>query len=540
VTTTAGRTRLARSSAAVAAGTLSSRITGLIRVGALAWAVGGGTLADVYNLANNAPNIVYELIVGGVLAATIVPIFVRKIEDSDERSISAIFTVALTALAIFTFVAMLAAPLIARAFSISASGAERDAQLHVVTVLIICFMPQMIFYGFTALATALLNAHRRFVAAAFAPAINNVVVVAILVLFALRTSKNRASWADATRIRGDLGLTLLLGLGTTAGIVAMALVLVPALRRAGVHLRPVLAWRDEGVRTLLRLSGWTFGYVATNQIAQLLVLIIAKTGSKGDVAAYVYAFTFYVLPYGLLAVTIMTTLTPELARRAAERDRRGLRRDFDLGLRYLIVFVVPASVLFTVLAQPIVGVLNIGKFGAHNAAVTADCLQLFAISLVPFSLYLYSLRLFYAQQNTRGPFFLNAFENLLNIALALILFPTLGVQGLALAWSIAYFVAAALTLASVRYRIGRVPGREVAGATVRALLGAAALAIVAIPLASAIGSATAARAAVASIVAGAAGGLAYLVVLLAMRSEELRAIRNLLQRGRGAVADVSP
>src|SRR3954452_3610574 len=79
VTTTAGRTRLARSSAAVAAGTLSSRVTGLIRVGALAWAVGGGTLADVYNLANTAPNIVYELLVGGVLAATIVPIFVRKI-----------------------------------------------------------------------------------------------------------------------------------------------------------------------------------------------------------------------------------------------------------------------------------------------------------------------------------------------------------------------------------------------------------------------------------------------------------------------------
>ena len=230
MTTTAGRTRLARSSAAVAAGTLSSRITGLIRVGALAWAVGGGTLADVYNLANNAPNIVYELLVGGVLAATIVPIFVRKIEEQNDRSISAIFTVALTVLTVFTVVAMLCAPLIARLFSISATGAERDAQLHVVTVLVLCFMPQMIFYGFTALATALLNAHRRFVAAAFAPAINNVVVIAMLVVV-------RGAHVDEPRVVGRRrphsqrrrAAAVAAGSAPPLGIVAMAIVLLPAL-----------------------------------------------------------------------------------------------------------------------------------------------------------------------------------------------------------------------------------------------------------------------------------------------------------------------
>ncbi len=532
---------LARSSAAVATGTLLSRLTGLLRIAALAWAIGGGTLADAYNLANTTPNIVYELLLGGILAATIVPIFVQQAEAHDERSTSAVFTITLTVLTGFTLGAMACTPLIARLFAINTSGAERAAQVHVLTVLTLCFLPQMVFYGLTALETALLNAHRRFVAAAYAPVLNNVVVVGVLVVFASRTSHNRHSWTDAVRLRDELGLLLLLGLGTTAGIAAMALVLVPAVRRAGIRLRPVFAWRDAGVRTMARLSGWTLGYVATNQFAQLFVLVLAKTGDKGDVTAYVYAFTFYVLPYGLLAVSLMTTMTPELARRAAARDGPGLRRDFNLGLRYLIVLVLPASVLFAVLAQPIVGVLTFGgRFGVHSAQVTGDTLQLFAISLVPFSAYLYAMRGFYALHDTRTPFRLNCWENAINLVLALVLFPALGVQGLALAWSVAYIVSAFVALAALRRRIGQVPDAGVRAATARAALAAVALAIVAVPLASAIGSGSAGRSVVATVVAGGAGALAYLGVLVLLRSDELGAVVALVRRRTKDAEDVSP
>ncbi len=538
-TTHDGRAGLARSSAAVATGTLLSRLTGLVRVGALAWAVGGGSLADAYNLANTTPNIVYELLLGGILSATIVPIFVRQAETRDEHSTSAVFTITLTALTAFTLVAMACTPLIARLFSISASGAERAAQVHVITVLTLCFLPQMVFYGLTALETALLNAHRRFVAAAYAPVLNNVVVVGVLAVFASRTS--HGSWTDASRLRNEGGLLLLLGLGTTAGIVAMALALLPAVRRARIHLRPVFAWRDAGVRTLVRLSGWTLGYVATNQIAQLFVLVLAKTGDQGDVTAYVYAFTFYVLPYGLLAVSLMTTMTPELARRAAAGDRPGMRRDFNLGLRYLIVLVLPASVLFAVLAQPIVGVLTVGgRFSEHSAHVTGDTLQLFALSLVPFSVYLYAMRGFYALHDTRTPFILNCTENAINVCLAVVLFPSLGVQGLAIAWSVAYVVSAFSALAALRRRIGQVPDAGVRAATARAALAAAALAIVAIPLAGAIGSDSAGRAVVATAIAGAAGALAYLGVLVLLRSEELGAVVGLVRQRTKDGEDVSP
>jgi putative peptidoglycan lipid II flippase len=523
------RAGLARSSAAVAAGTLLSRVTGLLRVVVLAAAIGKLTLADTYNLANLTPNIVYELLVGGVLAATIVPVFVDLLARGADRSISAVFTVTMTALTIFTAVAMLLSPLLARVFLIHEHGPGRDAQLYVLTVLILCFVPQMIFYGFTTLASAVLNARHRFVAAAFAPVVNNVVVIVVLIAFAIRTSGRHAAITDAARIRNDLGLLLLLGIGTTAGIVAMALVLIPAVARAKVRLRFVLKWRDPAIRRILRLSGWTAGYVITNQLAQLFILVLANN-SPGNVSAYVYAFTFYVVPHGLLAVSIMTTMMPNLARRASENDTPGLRREFGLGLRYIVVLVLPASILFAVLAQPMLAVIVRREFTAHDAVVTADTLQAFAISLVPFSVYLYVMRAFYALQDTRTPFILNAFENALNVVLALVLFPNLGVQGLALAWSGAYTVAAIGALVVLRRRIGGVPDRAALRSALRAGVAGVMLAVVAAPIAAAIGHSSPADALLATVVAGAAGSAAYLLGLVLLRSDELGALVGLLRR----------
>ena len=228
-------------------------------------------------------------------------------------------------LAVLTAIAMVFAPLIARLYALDTTGAERTAQLHVMTVFTLWFLPQMVFYGFTALATALLNAHRRFVAAAFAPVVNNVIVIAVLArVRAQHRRRPRASWIDVRRISGDAGKLALLGAGTTAGIAAMALVLLPALRRARAHLRAAFDWRHPAVRKMLRLSGWTIGYVVTNQIALLFVLVLAKSGTTGDVSAYLYAYAFYQVPHGLLAVSIMTTMMPELSRSAsAARPRRA-------------------------------------------------------------------------------------------------------------------------------------------------------------------------------------------------------------------------
>jgi putative peptidoglycan lipid II flippase len=339
-------------------------------------------------------------------------------------------------------------------------------------------------------------------------------------------------------VRDELDLLLLLGIGTTAGIVVMACSLVPALWRSGLRVRPVFEWRDPAVRTIVRLSGWTVGYVVANQVAQLFVLLLAKSGGAGDVSAYSYAFIFNQVPHGLLAVSIMTTITPELARRVTANDTAGLRREFEMGMRYIIVLMIPATVFFAVAAQPVLGMIVRNEFTAQDAAITADTLQLFALSLVPMSLYLYTMRGFYALKDTKTPFLINLFENGLNVGFAIALFPALGVQGLALAWGIAYLVSAGVAVVALRRRIGKIPSDAVVRSAGRALVAGAALAAVAAPLAGAIGHGSAGAAALATLFAGLAGGAVYVLVLAALRADELGALLAIARRRRPPVANV--
>lgn len=523
--------RLARASVAVALGTALSRVTGLGRVGVTAYAIGRFTFADTYNLANSTPNIVYELVLGGVLTATLVPLFVQQLQRRDERATSALMTTAMLALVVLTGLAIVAAPAISWLYTLAAAPEHREAQREVMTFLVRLLLPQMLFYGFTALATALLNARRRFAAAAYAPVLNNLVVIGVLLWFVAATDGPRSEWTSVERLRDETALLLLLGVGTTAGIVAMALALVPALRRAGVRLRPVFEFGHADVRKLLRLSGWTVGYVLTNQLALSVVLVLANR-TAGGVAAYQYAFIFFQLPHGLFAVSIMTTVTPELAQSAVDGDFSALRSQFARGLRFLGVVVVPAAVAYVVLAQPIVRLLQRGGFDAADVAVTADTLQLLALGLLAFSVYLYTLRGFYALQDTRTPFLINCFENGVNIVLAVALVVPLGVQGLALAYAGAYTIAAAVALVVLARRIGGLDARRTGVAYLRAGAAAATVALVVAPVAGALDPSTPDRALVALAVAGTVGGLVYLGVLRAAGADELAAVRRILTRGR--------
>jgi putative peptidoglycan lipid II flippase len=450
IETTGGRSRLLRSSAVVGLGTAISRLTGFGRVAALAYALGFTRVTDTYNLANETPNMVYELLLGGVLTATFLPLFVEYFERDDEDSTSAVLTVSVVFLVLLTLAGIVAAPWIVKLYTIQVHGATRVAQQHVATNLLRWFMPQMFFYGITALATSLLNARRRFAAPAFAPILNNVVVIAIF----LSIPHIVSGPLTLARLENDGALIILLGLGTTAGIAAMALVLLPPLWRAGVRLHWQFQLRHPAVRRVIHLSGWTFGYVATNQIALWVVLVLAN-GRVGGVSAYLGAYVFFQLPHGLLAVSITTTVAPELASAVTRHDFAALRDRFGFGLRLTIAVVLPAAVGFIALSRPLVaGLLQRGQFSSGSAATTSRALAAFAVGLVAFSVYLFTLRLFYSMQDTRTPFLINLFENAANIVLALALFPTFGVTGLALAFSGAYILAAVLALLLARRRLG--------------------------------------------------------------------------------------
>jgi putative peptidoglycan lipid II flippase len=511
-----------RSSVVVAAGTGLSRLTGLVRIVAIAYALGTSPLADAYNLANNTPNIIYDLILGGVISATLVPLIVDRLEHDDEEAVDAIGTMVSLALVALTVVAVALSPLLIRLYSLDVAPDRREDQLAVAVPLLVLFMPQVLFYGLTALWTALLNARRSFAAPAFAPVLNNVVVICLFVALA------RVSGDDLTigGVQDDPILLVVLGLGTTAGIVAMTLVLLPAMRRAGVRLRWRPEWRNPALRTLVRLSGWTLGYVVTNQLLLLVLLTLMNGTGEGAVSAYTYAWLFFQLPYGLFAVSIMTTFTPELSTHASRLDLPAYRARFAQGLRSVLLVMVPTVAGYLVLATPIVSVLlERGEFGATSVDTTVTVLVWLAVALPGYTVFLYTMRGFTAFRDTRTPFLLNLGESIFNAVLAVALVGPFGLGGVIASYAIGYSVGAVVALVVLRRRVHGLGGRATGASVARDVLAAAAMALVLVVLVRLVDVGGTTGTALQLVAGVTVGAVVYLAVLALLRSEDLQPVR---------------
>lgn len=523
---------LLRSNLVVAAGTTLSRLTGLLRVLVFARVIGQGALADAYLIGNETPNIVYELLLGGVLSATLVPMFTEFLHSDDkaqgERATNAIITVTLAALAALTAVAMIAAPAIFGLYSINTEDTvDPDVFRDVGVQLTRIFLLQILFYGATALFNAYLNSRRQFFAAAWSPILANVIIIVTLLTLP------RQAWQLTDVLTNDR-LRLTLSLGTTIGIAAMALSLAPATRRAGLRFRPVFEPRHPAVKRLLTLSAWTLGYVICNQVVVAIVRNLSDPGS-GQSAAYFNAFTFFVLPHGLLAMSIATTFIPELARAVGRKDRTGFNERASLGIRVIALLTLPAGAALFVLRRPLIGLLlQHGEFDTFDAMAASRVLGGFALGLVGFSVYLFTLRGFYAHQDTRTPFIVNAGQCLLNIIFAVAFVGRWDVLGLGAAFALSYVLAAAWALQILSYKVPGFPVRDIIASIFRMGVAAALGGEAAWLVADNIGGNTGFEALIRLLAGCVVGGAVYVGVLVVLQAPELQAVRRIVDRRRGA------
>ena len=489
---------LLRSSALISAGVLVSRATGFARTVVLVAILGTTSLADAYNFANNVPNILYELVAGGVLAAVLLPLFVDLLERGDRRGSSAVVTLSVAGLAALTVLGLLLSPALAWAIAAVRGGPERDLQQQALTVLLRWFMPQVFFYGVMTLCTSLLQARRRFGAAAFAPALNNLVTVAAYLLAPVLTGASLDDVGLGPAIADRWTLTVL-GLGTTLGVVVNAAVLLPAVAHERLGLRATFAPHDPAVRRMLVASRGALGFVAVSQVAVIVTSLLANRYSDaGGYAAYTYASLFFYVAYGLLAVPITTAWGPELASAAQAGDRRRLRREWLRGLRLIVLLMAPASAGLVALAPPLMRSLPLT---AEGAELTAGILAWFASGLAAFSVYQYVVRSFYALSDTSTPFRLAVLQNSLILAAGFVLTPRFGLLGLAASFVLGFVVVAVVGFSRFAHRIGRVPRSQVAvlprlaaAAVAMAVVSAAAVALlewgdrsVPAPVAAAVG-----------------------------------------------------
>ena len=524
---------LVRSNLLVASGTATSRITGLARIIVFASIVGQTSVADIFEIANNAPNAVYELLIGGVLSASLVPLVVsimrRDATAIRHRDLDAVYSTSLVLLAIVTTAAVLGAGWIFRIFTLSPSAdVDVTAFRSAGTLLTRIFVVQIFFYGITALSSAVLNARGRFTMGAWSPALANLITIGILFLVPLTGADDPPSIANISSMSAT---TWTLGLSTTLGIAVMALVQWTTMYRAGIRISFRPSFANDSVRELLRLSTWSVGYVLANQLALVVIKNLATPGS-GLVDAYTKAYVIFQLPHGLLAVSIATTFLPRLA----EKHRAGRNEEFasriSQGIRATILLTLPASIGAVLLAEPLVSLLlGHGNFDLAAIESTSRALRGLAIGLVGFSTYLFVLRGFYAKGDTRTPFLINLVENAINIALAIALVDSLDVFGLGVAFAIAYLSGAVIAAVVLTATTPLWSISHVARPFGRYLVAGSAMSIVTWVTARSLPVEGALQSLKTVLLAGVPGIAAYLVVLVVMRDDDLRhAARLYLER----------
>jgi len=377
------------SSAVMATGTIFSRASGYVRNVLLAAAIGNELHADLFNIGNTIPNMLYILLAGGVFNAVLVPQLVRaqkSDQDRGEAYTNRVITLAVLFLGAVTVILVLAAPLVMRlylngAYDDPALAAQRDSAI---TFARYC-LPQVFFYGMFVLLGQVLNARGRFGPMMWAPIANNVIAILVLVLYlfwfgALDSGAGCTAFTPAQE--------LVLGGGATLGIIAQVVVLLPVLRAAGVRFRPRYDFRRTGLGHTLRLGIWTVLFVVVNQVAYTVVVRLASGGTAhphcgvhhhADATGYtVYAsaFLFVMVPHAIVTVSLATAILPRLSAKASDGDLTGLAGTLAGTLRTALAVVIPFAFALPLLAYDAAKVL----FGY---LATSDGLPLRAMISVP-------------------------------------------------------------------------------------------------------------------------------------------------------------
>jgi putative peptidoglycan lipid II flippase len=480
-----------RNTAVMTAGTALSRFTGFARtlVQAAALGVGASALADTYNKANTTPNILYELALGGVLTSVFVPLFVEWLKEHGKQEAwevaDRILTLTAVMLTVIALIGAVAAPAIIRLYTSASHPADRQQQLELGTFFLRWFMPQIVFYGVGAVAGGLLNANRKFAAPMYAPILNNLAVIAT---FGVYLTVLHGGAPSVSAITGTEKLVL--GVGTTLGVVAMTVALWPSLRRIGYSWHPRMDWNHPAIRTLGRLSIWVVVYVVANQVALLIIIVLAGS-VVGGFSAYTYAFVVFALPHAIFVVSIFTALLPSMSARWTERDSSGLRGLLSRGLRDTAVVIVPASLGIIALALPVSRLifehLHVSE---TDARLIARTLQGFAVGLPFFSCFQLLTRTFYAMQDTRTPALVNIAAAAVNIVADVLFMRGLGwgVAGLALGQSVSYVFGTVALAAICRRRLGGLDGSRISLSLARIVPASALAAAASLGASAAIGT----------------------------------------------------
>lgn len=458
-----------KSSAIMAAGTLVSRATGLIRNLLTVAALGTALFADTFNVANTIPTILYILLAGGALNAVFVPQLVRSMRDDDDGGsafASRLISSVTSLLFLITALGIVFAPVITRIYAprFSLSGFETEQSLTI-TFMRYC-LPQILMMGIFVILSQIGNARGKFGPMMWAPVLNNLVGIGVLLAFL----------AVAPDVSADTitpHQTALLGIGTTAGFVIQALILIPVVKNSGLRLTARFDWRHSDLGKSFRLGGWTLLFVLINQIGYLIIVKVATSAAvqaklEGVTTGvgftpYSYAYFIFILPHSIITVSVITALLPKISRLAHDHNDAAVQKNLVDSMRNVAVVTVPSSILFIAFGTAIASLLYAGTSAADSRQIGL-VLAGFALGLIPFSTMPLLLRGFYAYEDTKTPVVINLFAtgSMMLLAVAaenLVPFRYVTVA-LAIILGISNGLGTILSVRALEKRMGRFPKKK--------------------------------------------------------------------------------
>ena len=515
---------LARSALTITGWNALSRLTGLVRVVAMGAALGTTFLGNSYQSANLVSTVLFELLAAGLLSAPLVPAFVALLDQGRptevERLAGTLLSLSLGALGLLTVALLAGRHQVMRVLTVGVEDpAVRLDQVRLGAFFLLFFVPQLLLYAVGAVASAVLNAQRRFSAAAFAPVANNVVVIATMVAFVVTAGGSDPGLDLAGTPR------LVLALGTTAGVLAMSAVPVVSLLRTGTRLRPHLALDHPQLRAVARTGLWGALLLAGGQLLVAVTVVLANPVA-GGVVAYQMAYTFFLLPVALIAHPIFTALYPALTSHAQGHRWDSFTADLAAAVRRTALLVLPVSALLAALAQPVLGLLRLGALDVAGARLVSRVVAAYALGLAGYAAFLLLGRAATAAGDAASPALVGlgvaAGGAVLMAGASLAATGDDRVVALGAAHSAAFSVGAVALMALLRRRLRR--PLVVAPTVARAVVAAVATWAAATLCAQAVGGAGRVGAALDVSVAGLVAAATGVAVLWVLKEPEVRGL----------------
>ncbi|MFN2518921.1 MAG: murein biosynthesis integral membrane protein MurJ [Jatrophihabitantaceae bacterium] len=464
-------------SISVAAWTLISRITGVVKIAAIGAVLGPTFFGNAYQFTNSLPNLIYfGLLAGSLFSSLLVPALVKHIDagnsDASERVAGGFLGITLVSLLAAVPLAVVFGPLL---LGLAATGAgpasAPTAQEQVGRWLILMFIPQLFFYGVIGAATAAMNARRRFALAAAAPALENLGTIAVLAACAI-------GYGTGTRVDNvPLGELLLLGLGTTGAVALHAAAQWWGANRAGVRLVPRAGWRDPEVRLVVRRALPSMAQAGLVAV-QVITLLLLANRVAGGVVAFQIALNLYFLAIALAATPVALSLLPRLARMHLDGSHAQFRDTLIHGYALGLFVAIPAAVGYLGLAVPVARALSFGQMGTgRGIALVAAALGALSLAVIAQTTFMIATYACYARKDTRSPLISMMWQAVTCLGLAsiaLAMHGTAVLLTLGLAYSTSIVVAALHLCAHLARELG--PGRaRLAPSVARTTVGAAAM-----------------------------------------------------------------